>query len=453
MNKIKAVAVTTCLTFLILSIIFITPIQAANNNPDKKILNLKNDLKIHKNSDGNLEIKTGNTKMVFEQISENHNKILTTDKKTGATTVIEIFGNETGKTVFVNGTQVANIPSTTSQIGQVPITQPTSTASSIGQQNRMQPMTADYFWWDGVYFIDKGLYTPPYSYPDRDFYYPCPPESEVIFIGNSLYHIQVDEYTSAIIEAAGAEAVGGIIGAIIGVMIGGFYGELLGTVAGIVMGIVMSFIYNWMFVDEAGCVWFWISQDFIQWLNDNAIWISMAAAFDPPVAIAGTLSAFYDCGYLKVGNTMFYDGIGIGDPDQSYYWVTGVLTTDIYGDANIDNPDNIRGNTYDEASAHMHAYDPGAHATIVGVMNGEIPPSDIYVYGRTSSGNTGHLYVYVSDDYSNWHLVNSLTLTNTSPTWIEVGSYAGTFHYITVTSYYASSSTCVYIDSVIALNQ
>ena len=60
-----------------------------------------------------------------------------------------------------------------------------------------------------------------------------------------------------------------------------------------------------------------------------------------------------------------------------------------------------------------------------------------------------YLWVFVSSDNSNWYLMYSDWLSNTSPADLDLGIYPGmTIRYISVAGWYPDCFCCIAIDSI-----
>jgi hypothetical protein len=168
------------------------------------------------------------------------------------------------------------------------------------------------YWWDNVYFVGSGQYI-KYPHPDRD-YYGISPYSTWIKEGTKLWHYQIDRDTSAGLASLGPGALGGAIGALVGALIGGPHGAVVGAIVGAVFTSILTLIANWILLDEQGCIWWWTSRAFIQWLRDNALALAVLYSLSPSLAIAWAAGTFTSCGYLRVGSLTFADYIGAGNP-------------------------------------------------------------------------------------------------------------------------------------------
>ena len=66
-------------------------------------------------------------------------------------------------------------------------------------------------------------------------------------------------------------------------------------------------------LDEHQCMWWWISNAFIDWLSVNAWWVSILALGNPTFALSIVFSEFKSQGYLRIGPTTYYDAVGAGN--------------------------------------------------------------------------------------------------------------------------------------------
>jgi hypothetical protein len=146
---------------------------------------------------------------------------------------------------------------------------------------------------------------------------------------------------------------------------------------------------------------------------------------------------------------------GNGNIHLYEYFVHDYVDAAWYGYyAGVDNPDGIEGGSNDDSYAHLYAAGwYGDQAVITGSIGWEAK-GHIYLYGNTYSGYNSHVEVWVSYDYSNWDLVNEdLWISETSPGWIDVGSYASNFRYIAVVVYADQAPSVLYVDSVLVIPQ
>lgn len=171
----------------------------------------------------------------------------------------------------------------------------------------MPVVKAPTYRWDGVWFVHD-IYV-KYPHPDRD-YYEISPYSEWSIKGGKLYHKQIDYATSKALTLT-APVIGAVFGAIIGAQIGH---PVIGGVVGTVLGVVLTWVADVYFLDECGCIWWWISVSFVDWLSANAADLLLLYLRDPSLAQAQIMYAFLGCGYLRAGSVTFYDAIHRREP-------------------------------------------------------------------------------------------------------------------------------------------
>ncbi|MEM2995877.1 MAG: hypothetical protein QXI91_07730, partial [Candidatus Bathyarchaeia archaeon] len=104
------------------------------------------------------------------------------------------------------------------------------------------------------------------------------------------------------------------LGALIGLMVGGEVGTIVGAAVGAVITAVLPWVGDVVFLDEYDCMWWWVSEAYVQWLIDNASWLAALYFIYPHLAVAEAMSAFLSCGYLRVGSATFHDAVGAGNP-------------------------------------------------------------------------------------------------------------------------------------------
>lgn len=180
----------------------------------------------------------------------------------------------------------------------------------------MPAVKAVTYYWDGVRFVEGQLapgHYIQYPHPDRD-YYGIFPYSKWSKEGVKLYHNQLD-YSTSIALTLTAPIIGAAIGAIIGTRIG--HPVLCGFL-GLVLGTVLTWVAHVYFLDECNCIWWWISTLFMDWLTENAWWLTIKCITNPSEAQTDIMYAFLIGGYLRVGSVTFYDAVGAGNPQLSY---------------------------------------------------------------------------------------------------------------------------------------
>jgi hypothetical protein len=202
-----------------------------------------------------------------------------------------------------------------------------------------------HFWWDNVYFVAGTDID--YPHPDN-VYYGISPSSDWTRLGKNLYHNQINRDTSYAI-CIGTAIFIDIVALILGAKLGGsstaYYVAGLAT---IVISTVISMAIDYFFVDERGCIWWWISWLFLYYLYKNLPYLS---GINKEAALAEILAAFLCFGYFRVGMVTFHDPMGIGQPSP--------ITLTIYVDGNTGGTTN--------PSPGTHAYEEGEVVTVTAI--------------------------------------------------------------------------------------
>lgn len=182
------------------------------------------------------------------------------------------------------------------------------------QTQRPGPYDAHYLykWWDGIQFVIGPSWQVKYPHPDREYNH-IPPFSYWTGVGIKLLHHQIDSTTSAMLAGVGWAALFAAVGAYIGESTGSVYGAVIGAVVGTVFGILFGYYTQAILCDEAGCIWWWSSRSFEEWLAANALWIYILS-LTPGGATGFVVSGFAAYGYLRIGSYTFYDAVGAGSP-------------------------------------------------------------------------------------------------------------------------------------------
>jgi len=171
------------------------------------------------------------------------------------------------------------------------------------------------------------------------------------------------------------------------------------------------------------------------------------------IPVEATPYSGYALNYWKL------DGNNVGNTPKINVYMSGPHTlqalfttapaykyaSSIYGyGGTVSAPEYLTGWQPDGQFAGLLSTD-GNYGWIIGAMNAQAT-GHIYLYGCCSAGGAGLLYVYVSSDGSNWNPVNAIYVSETSPYWIDCGTYAATFNYIGVGV--QSPGAAIEIDSV-----
>lgn len=170
-----------------------------------------------------------------------------------------------------------------------------------------------HYWWDNVYF--KEGTDIKYPHPDES-YYDISKYLDWTGIGTKLHHFQINEQTTQdiITLIVGIGTVAGLILAL--KMGGGATASLVGGLAGLVITSFLTRVIDFYFVDERGCIWFWLSNEFISYLMYSMDYL---ASVLEEYALALITSAFLFYGYLGVGKVVMHDPLGIGKPQAPQY--------------------------------------------------------------------------------------------------------------------------------------
>jgi len=168
------------------------------------------------------------------------------------------------------------------------------------------------YYWDSIGFVAGIDYK--YPHPDRD-YYQISRYISWIVRGYRLYHYQMDWYQSLGLEIT-ATAVAGAIGVAVGALMPKG-GTIIGGIVTIVLAAYITYVVRAYFMDELECIWWWISNLFVDWLISNLDWLLPACQSEPAVAYGYMATYFASYGYLRIGCITFHDPLGVGNPDPA----------------------------------------------------------------------------------------------------------------------------------------
>lgn len=468
MKKNLIAVSVACFLFLILSSALFAPAQAATALESSKP---KMPLDVQRLSENTSLISLSTGKMVMENLPDNCFRALYTSNE-GQNITFELVlrsvnngtsistRNDTGnisgimqKVLLVNGKEAFRLP-INNQVTALSAAISNDQRTSMPQSTNSNTMTlldsATYYYWDGLYFGQNDGYQ--YPHPVRDTYgiYTF---NDWVGAGNQLYHMQYSDANSQTL----AEVTSGEFGAAVGIAISatGLFVNPVADALGVIVGIVVTaVIYNWensALLDEDDCLWWWISQAYINWVNSNEWTLLFELATDPAWAAYDMLQAFYSMGYLRVGSITFYDAIGIGSPSPppDPYFVSSITQTWSYGSGAANNPGGLTGNSNDGNYAQLWGGNRNDGGQIVGWMD-QTAHGHIYLYGHSGNGYYSHLYTYVSYNNNNdWTQTSSQTISNTNNQWIDCGTYSGNFRYIAIVGIDDNGMSCnFFIDSV-----
>jgi len=164
-----------------------------------------------------------------------------------------------------------------------------------------------YYYWD--YIVYKQGTNIDYAHPADDYYDISNTEDWTIR-GWSICHNQISkDKTNGII--GGALALCGILGLVITAWLGGgTTAQFVGGLTGIVLAGAVDVAITYYFVDERGCIWWWVSNMFLDYLEDNLDLFYL----DPNLALGLITNAFLTYCYFRIGKVTFNNPLGIDDP-------------------------------------------------------------------------------------------------------------------------------------------
>ena len=472
MRKNKYIVITSLILFLMLSIGIIVPVQAEINKTTVKqfssetILSALKTISIKAISNNTAVISSPSEVITAQKTSETGFKLSTKNEATGAIHVIEVNQKGTMKSIFVDGKQLALIPSNKTatnlniEYSAIPISDASLTYQDFGSRLVSEAQSQDvslltegdgvnHFVWDNVNFVSGGYGSGSirYPHPDKD-YYGINIYQNWATQGSQLIHYMFNYDISTALGAAGEVAICAAIGVIIGSLVGApSIGGLIGTVIGVVA---------WVFtgdqvLDENGNLWWWINNYMILWLASNLGVIYWLMNMNYAAAVAYVCNAFVSSGYLRIGPYLFADGIGLGEPSPPAdpFWVSSITYTQAYGSGAVNNPNGLIGSSNNGNYVQLWGGNPGDGGQIIGWMN-QVAHGHIYLYGHSGSGYYTHLYTYVSYNNNNdWTQTSVQTVSGTNDRWIDCGSYSGNFRYIAIVGIDdTGNSANIFIDSV-----
>jgi len=169
--------------------------------------------------------------------------------------------------------------------------------------------TTQHYWWDSIYFFEDDT---PYPHPDQE-YYDFSRYDDWSIEGTRLYHCQLDLAKSGLVVGLSIGLLA-LVGIWVGAKIGGTVGAVVGGGVGLALGILITVVANDLLLDERGCIWWWISEDFLDWVELYADTLYYLIINDPITATILITTVFSNCGYFRAGLITLFDPIGIGNP-------------------------------------------------------------------------------------------------------------------------------------------
>ncbi|MDR2203121.1 MAG: hypothetical protein LBE76_02235 [Nitrososphaerota archaeon] len=310
------------------------------------------------------------------------------------------------------------------------------------------------YWWDGI-LLEEGYH----NLLNRDVKYPHPVRGHYgisLFDnwereGTQLVHNQIDRDTTAVFLSAGPSVAEVLIctgvGALIGAKVGKVYGAIIGAIAGaVISGFAVGMGY-FNFLDESGCIWWWVNKSFVNWLEDNALFLALL-----PVGAEGVvLGQMIANGYIRIGSLTLCEGVyvNIGDPvaTSPYYAVS--TTPSFIGNGYVNNKDNILG-APDGSYAYLNSGSYGNKAEISATLSHMPISGQVYLRCYTPSNSGANLKVYVCDQYGVWtQVVNTNLYPANSVMNINCG-YRSNIVRVSIVAYheYSGYPSYVYADAV-----
>jgi hypothetical protein len=209
--------------------------------------------------------------------------------------------------------------------------------------------------------------------------------------------------------------------------------------------------------------WQWL-QDFLYYALSLDITINQAldrasqnrfnAAFSG-TALCNSFTAIWP-GFQQFANCKLVV-YGNGNLRLYEYFVHSYVGSSSYLSGLVSIPNGFTGAQPDGSYTRLRAVNVNDQAMITGSMGysgADQARGRIWIYGYASS-YTSRLRVYVSNDNSNWYLANNnVIISPGGARWIDCGTYANNFKYISLTVYRENSndySSDIYIDNVIVL--
>jgi hypothetical protein len=105
-------------------------------------------------------------------------------------------------------------------------------------------------------------------------------------------------------------------------------------------------------------------------------------------------------------------------------------------DGFVSNPNGILGSSPDDSYARLYGGNLGDGGVIDVYMSSTVSSgAPVYLYSYSAPGYYSHVYVYVSYDNSNWHLVGSGYVYPDDPGWLYCGDAPITYRYIGIAAY------------------
>ena len=328
-----------------------------------------------------------------------------------------------------------------------------------------QQTTRGDYMWDGIEF-EAASYQVKYPRPDRDAHQ-VPTWKTMYLTGSNLYHIQFGtDDVSGLLTGTWGPIICVALGALIGLVIATYFriSNAYAAFASAALGALFGGILQWQIttncIDKEGCIWVWIGQDFIDWLESNEGWLFFAGS--PALELLLEYELFTR-GYVRVADMTFVDAYGIGNPvppptPTLTGYASSVVTdqSSIYGGSYVNYPWNMQGESGDGQLGYMYSGSgKDGKATVIATMYNKAAGNFNAQIGHVYLNATGMSYgsrlmVFGSMSSSGgWFSIANQLVSNTSPNYVFCGYVDGSFKYLAIVAY-NSDGTASYlnIDSI-----
>jgi len=179
----------------------------------------------------------------------------------------------------------------------------------------------------------------------------------------------------------------------------------------------------------------WVSYDDSNWALVNSFTVNQGSPQWIDVGSYANRFRYIAVVVYPEGDIYLDSVLVIPEPRQTEtYYV--YYTSEFEDGGVVNNHQYLRGSYHDANFAQIYCPDAEDMGQIIGTMNEGEASGKIEIYGKTQSGYDSELYVFRSNDYSNWYQVGSVQwITSTQPYWINVGTYSGNFIALAVVVY------------------
>ena len=194
-----------------------------------------------------------------------------------------------------------------------PIKLTTASFNALSSNAKSPSFRASYTYkdWDSIRYVTGPSYQIKYPHPDRDWY-SIATFNDWSRTGTKLIHSQFNEYYSGFLAGVGWAGIFAAVGAYMGLQSKNAYYVVIGAVIGVVLGFYFGYATQAILADEEGCIWWWSSRAYNDWLAANGWWIWFFNIMGSANAFVWAAFALY--GYLRIGSHTFYDAVYAGSP-------------------------------------------------------------------------------------------------------------------------------------------